>query len=513
LCQTIGLSLSLLALGVLAGCGGGKTGGMTDPGQPPPTATASGTVTYLGAPLAGATVWSYCTNTNVLLPPVTTDANGSYTFTGLEASADVPTDYQFFATKDGYGIYPSASAPGQVLRCGYNGMFQGNNINDVAITFNVVDYVTSATAPLAAGDFKAYDGANPRVSLARTGQSTSYAAGDDGAVQAGVAWPATRFTDNGDGTVTDQVTGLIWLKNAGSFSATTWPQALAEVAQLANGAAGLSDGSQAGQWRVPNLVELESLVDPSASNPALTAGNPFTNVSNTIPYWSSTSYWGGAASPSAWIIRFGDGTYDNDGVVNAKATANNSVWAVKGKGGGTVNLQASGQYDAEFNASEIVPGDDGGVLAGVPLNYPRFVDQGDGTVLDTETGLIWLKQADAFNLSWGDTLAAIATLQSGQKGLTDGSRAGAWRMPNRKEMQSLADRFMNNHCDYFNASFTTWSGLLFQPPIFNNFMISQFYWTSSTDAADPAGAWTTYSCDFGVYETLKTSLGYSLAVR
>ena len=71
-----------------------------------------------------------------------------------------------------------------MLRCGYNGMFQGNNINDVAITFNVVDYVTSATAPLTAGDFKAYDGANPRVSLARTGQSTSYAAGDDGGVLA-----------------------------------------------------------------------------------------------------------------------------------------------------------------------------------------------------------------------------------------------------------------------------------------------------------------------------------------
>jgi hypothetical protein len=86
-------------------------------------------------------------------------------------------------------------------------------------------------------------------------------------------------------------------------------------------------------------------------------------------------------------------------------------------------------------------------------------------------------------------------------------------MPNRKEMQSLADRFMNNHCDYFNATFTTWSGLLFQPPIFNNFMISQFYWTSSTDAADPAGAWTTFSCDFGVYENLKTNLGFSLAVR
>lgn len=48
----------------------------------------------------------------------------------------------------------------------------------------------------------------------RTGQITSYAAGDDGDIQAGLSLPEPRFTDNGDGTVTDNLTGLIWLKNA-----------------------------------------------------------------------------------------------------------------------------------------------------------------------------------------------------------------------------------------------------------------------------------------------------------
>ena len=53
----------------------------------------------------------------------------------------------------------------------------------------------------------------------KTGQTTIYAAGDDGALQKGVAWPTPRFTDNDNGTVTDNLTGLIWMKNANAFGA------------------------------------------------------------------------------------------------------------------------------------------------------------------------------------------------------------------------------------------------------------------------------------------------------
>ncbi len=48
----------------------------------------------------------------------------------------------------------------------------------------------------------------------KTGQTTTFATGDDGDYQAGVPVPNPRFTDNGDGTVTDNLTGLTWLKNA-----------------------------------------------------------------------------------------------------------------------------------------------------------------------------------------------------------------------------------------------------------------------------------------------------------
>jgi hypothetical protein len=41
----------------------------------------------------------------------------------------------------------------------------------------------------------------------------------------------------------------------------------------------------------------------------------------------------------------------------------------------------------------------------------------------------------------------------------------------------------------------------------------QYYWTSTTCAADPTKAWTAYSCDFGVYDLPKSNLGYTLAVR
>jgi hypothetical protein len=357
-------------------------------------------------------------------------------------------------------------------------------------------------------NFSGYDGSNPLVSLAATGQTTSFAVGDDAALQKGVAWPAGRFVDHADGTVTDQLTGLTWLKNAGCFTSTNWANALNDVNQLASGACGLSDGSSAGQWRLPNLHELESLVNVAYSNPAITPGSPFFNVSNGI-YWTSTSYYGGLpGSPSAWAIRMSDGRYINDGVANAKTSASNAVWAVKGSGGGTVKLQATGFY--VFYAS----GDDGSVQSGAPLTFPRMRDNGNGTVTDTVTGLVWLKKADCINQTWASAVAAVNALGSGQCGLSDGSQAGDWRLPNRNEMLSLADRAQNNMADYFDSTFTgKTSAIRTQPPIFSNFVGFQYYWTSTTDAFDTTSAWAVFSCDYGVYDQPKSAVNYALAVR
>jgi hypothetical protein len=159
------------------------------------------------------------------------------------------------------------------------------------------------------------------VQLPATGQGTSYAAGDDGALQKGVALPSPRFTDNGNGAVTDNLTGLVWLKNANCFGTLVWATAITSASSLASGACGLTDGSTAGQWRLPSRKELQSLVDRSKVNPALSAGHPFSAVQADV-YWSSSTYAGNTTG--AWYVSM------YDGVVYGGNKANGSyVWPVR----------------------------------------------------------------------------------------------------------------------------------------------------------------------------------------
>ena len=98
-----------------------------------------------------------------------------------------------------------------------------------------------------------------------------------------------RFTDNNDGTVTDNKSGLIWLKKADCWNnRQTMSDAMASAQKLASGYCGLTDGSIAGQWRLPSKEDWETLIDPNA-RPALPAGHLFTGV-YADNYWSSTTY-------------------------------------------------------------------------------------------------------------------------------------------------------------------------------------------------------------------------------
>ena len=65
-----------------------------------------------------------------------------------------------------------------------------------------------------------------------------------------VGLAGAHFSDNGNGTVTDANTGLVWLKNANCFGKVTWQAAMDAAAVLADGQCGLTDGSTAGQWRL-----------------------------------------------------------------------------------------------------------------------------------------------------------------------------------------------------------------------------------------------------------------------
>jgi len=137
----------------------------------------------------------------------------------------------------------------------------------------------------------------------RTGQTISDFYCDDGYLQKGVAWPNPRFTDNGNGTVTDTLTGLVWLKDASCLGVRTWVQAVSDASLLTAGYCGLTDNSWYYDWRLPNVKELQSLIDFGQYAPALPSGHPFVNVQhNPALYWSSTRI-----GDSAWYVEMDSG--------------------------------------------------------------------------------------------------------------------------------------------------------------------------------------------------------------
>ncbi|MBF0563851.1 MAG: DUF1566 domain-containing protein [Nitrospirae bacterium] len=137
-----------------------------------------------------------------------------------------------------------------------------------------------------------------------TGQTTGYYANDDGTLKRGVQWPSPRFTSKDDGTVTDNLTGLVWLRNANCFDNKIWFDALNYANNLASGQCGLMDRSKKGDWRLPNRKELRSLIDYSQNTPALPEIHPFTNVQSDN-YWTSTT--NSDVPAGAWVVSMADG--------------------------------------------------------------------------------------------------------------------------------------------------------------------------------------------------------------
>jgi len=167
--------------------------------------------------------------------------------------------------------------------------------------------------------------------VAKSGETVSYRTGADGDLGKGVAWPNPRFTDNINGTIKDNLTGLIWLKQAnyknisGETGIVTWENAIDFCNVLESGYCELSDGSSAGDWRLPNLFELESLRDMAYYSPALsntagtakwTEGNPFIGVQSS---WAgNTGY--------AWAVYM----YTGDVYYYNKTGSLYYVWPIRG---------------------------------------------------------------------------------------------------------------------------------------------------------------------------------------
>lgn len=285
------------------------------------------------------------------------------------------------------------------------------------------------------------------VELPRTGQTTCYddngngvvcaGTAQDGEVQAGVAWPSPRFTPGTGGEsdcMIDNLTGLMWPKDGNlPNGAMTWEDAIDYPKPLS--LCGHSD------WRLPNINELESLVnasEPSSANWLYTQG--FANVQSGMlgSYWSSSTC--ADNTDYAWNGYLGYGTLTRDAKVNS-----HFVWPVRSA--------ESGAYGNAFTwrtgqTVSYQPGDDGDLEQGTSWPSPRFIDGDNGEVTDNLTGLVWTKDANAP----GPSACNPNELKNRQGALDHVKCLNAqnylghrdWRLPNRKELRSIFDYSQNN---------------------------------------------------------------------
>jgi len=191
-----------------------------------------------------------------------------------------------------------------------------------------------------------HTGTRAPVPVAKTGQDECYSATVTGTGNVGVLVPCEgtgmdgeyqkgesvtpRFTDNSNGTVTDNLTGLVWLKDFNCFGRIGWTSALSVANSLEAGDCGLSDGSFEGDWRLPNRFELESLLDLKQFGIALPPGHPFDNVEPDY-YWTSSYHSYFVALNIAWAVHFSAGDVEGRSMKGLDDVPNCYVQVVRDK--------------------------------------------------------------------------------------------------------------------------------------------------------------------------------------
>lgn len=321
----------------------------------------------------------------------------------------------------------------------------------------------------------AANAAPPLAPLLQTGQLTCYnstgtaidctSTGQDGEMRVGLPWPTPRFVDNGDHTIIDKSTGLQWTKNANPAAGDntyggymSWQQALDYIKTLnSQNYLGHND------WRLPNRNELTSLLNAELSDQSVWLSTKgFSNVQQY--YWSSSS--GTNYKNYAWLVYMYSGSVNID-----KKTYSYYVWPVRTEQQNVLTLPKTGQtecYDASGNTiSCIDTGQDGEIQAGVVWPIQRFSDNGDQSVTDNLTGLVWTKDGNApgpaacgpgTSKTWQNTLDYVKCLNvNNYLGKND------WRLPNLNELGSLVNLGQAystpwlNSLGFFNAQKIYWS--------------------------------------------------------
>jgi len=258
------------------------------------------------------------------------------------------------------------------------------------------------------------------------------------------------FTNNNDGTITDNITGLMWQQIDGGEM--TVENAITYCASL--NLAGYSD------WRLPTPLESFSILNLQHNNPAL---NTTYFPSTGAEYWWTSAY------------QVGD---------------NSKVWCTNSGGGignkpKTETISAGGTKSYHVRAVRSVQ-----PIISIPN---RFSDNNDGTITDVLTQLVWQKVPNPTALTWEQAISYA-------EGLTL-ANASDWRLPNIKELQSLNDETLVNpsvNTTYFPniGSRNYWSSTTLLPNPSN--LTSAWYWNTQYGI-------TTYD--------IKTNSNYVLCVR
>lgn len=210
------------------------------------------------------------------------------------------------------------------------------------------------------------------------------------------------FIKNGNGTVTDTVTGLMWQQTDGGEMTVENAKTYCDTLKLA----GFTD------WRLPNAHEAFSILNHQNANPALDI-NVFTK--NAAEYWWTSTRQVNDLN-KIWVTNAGGGigNHPKSETISAGGTKKFHVRAVR-------NINT-------------------------PVSVPEhFIDNGNGTITDKITNLTWEKTAKQNALSWEEALNYAENL--------DLANSVDWRMPNIKELQSINDEGLINpsvNTNYFS---------------------------------------------------------------
>ena len=221
------------------------------------------------------------------------------------------------------------------------------------------------------------------------------------------------YKNNGDGTITDLNTGLMWTQKP--FGKMTQPQAAAGASKCKVG--GYTD------WRLPTIKELYSLIlfsgtDPDPMSTDTAAQKPFIDTR-----YFKFKY--GDPDDGDRIIdsQFATSTIYRSTTMNGNKTMFGVNFADGRIKGYPVGVKRGPRGEKTYYALYVRQNPDYG--------KNQLVDNGDGTITDKATGLIWQKTDSGKGLNWSQALKYAENLRLA--GHDD------WRLPNAKELQSIVD--------------------------------------------------------------------------